>query len=349
MGAFEYLTSMCASTRKECKSKQMKNGYYLSAYVHIDALAHLEKIQIRHDQNIALWKLYDKEVELVHYWELERLTGMKRHSCSFYNCEHFEQILNSLLAEYNITMDDLVEIWGVPQYASCSVPLGKIRGFSYHAAAHVYSVMLSNMETFRNNNILAIAVDGGPDNIFDEEGDASFCACYACHGILAEWMAVSSPAPLWSYAKNTFHMEEGSLMALMSACDCNWSDVSIPFLEIDDLRSVYAAVRRLERIKEMAWAIQFNDSAKMKYSYDERFTEEENRISLFMKIIMQISNNMMCSNVDMLIKRLNIDPAETYLAIVGGYALNCPSNSFLMNKYHFKAFYEIPCVNAQVS
>ena len=58
----------------------MKNGYYLSAYVHIDTLAYLEKIQIRHDQNIALWTIKDEEIELVHYWELERLTGAKRHN-----------------------------------------------------------------------------------------------------------------------------------------------------------------------------------------------------------------------------------------------------------------------------
>ena len=63
----------------------MKDGYYLSAYVHIDELACLEKIQVRHDQNIALWSLDKKVIKLIHYWELERLTGIKRHNYSFYN------------------------------------------------------------------------------------------------------------------------------------------------------------------------------------------------------------------------------------------------------------------------
>ena len=323
----------------------MKNGFYLSAYVHIDELAHLEKIQVRHDQNIALWYLNGKEVELVHYWELERLTGIKKHNCSFYNCEHFSQILNQLLAEYNITMDDLVEIWGVHQYACSRMPLGKVRGFSYHTVAHAYSVLLSNMDTFRNNNILVLAVDGGPDNLFDEEGDNPFCACYTCHGEFVEWVAVASPAPLWSYAKNTFYLEEGSLMALMSACNCSWSDFPLPFLEINSLRTVYEAIKNLEQIKEMIWSIQFNREEKVNYSFDERFSIKENKISMFMKIIFQISNKMMENNLNMLIKKFGIDTNNTYLAIVGGYALNCPSNSYLLDRFHFKMLYEIPCVN----
>ncbi len=323
----------------------MENGYYLSAYVYIDELAYLEKIQVRHDQNIALWSLNGEEIELIHYWELERLTGIKKHNWSFYDCAHFEQILNQLLSEYNITINDLIEIWGVPQYVSHSMPLGKVKGFSYHAVAHVYSVLLSSMRTFRNNNILTIAVDGGPDNLFDEEEDAPFCACYSRYGEVIGWVPVFSPAPMWSYAKNTFHLEEGSLMALMSACNCRWSDFTIPFLQIDDLRSTYGAVRCLEKIRKMIWAVQFDEKTKIKYSFDDRFTEDENRISMLIKIVATISNNMMSDTLNMLIKKFNINATDTYLALSGGYALNCPSNSFLLNKYHFKALYEIPCVN----
>lgn len=323
----------------------MKNGYYLSAYVHIDTLAYLEKIQIRHDQNIALWTIKDEEIELVHYWELERLTGAKRHNRSFCDCAHFEQVLNQLLSEYDITKDDLIEIWGIPQYAFHEVPLGKVEGFSYHATAHAYSVLLSNMNIFRNNNILVLAVDGGPDNLFDKEEDAAFCACYTCQGGLIEWVPIASPAPLWSYAKNTFHLEEGSLMALMSACNCSWNDFSIPFLEISCLQSAYDAVKCLDNIKQTIFDVQFDEDAERKFNFDSRFTETENRISMFMKIICHISNNMMCNNLNMLINRLNINPSDTYLAVVGGYALNCPSNSYLLKKYQFKEFYEVPCVN----
>jgi carbamoyltransferase len=50
-------------------------------------------------------------------------------------------------------------------------------------------------------------------------------------------------------------------------------------------------------------------------------------------------------NVESLIKLHNINPSETYLALAGGYALNCPNNSYLINKYNFKGFIAPPCVN----
>lgn len=62
----------------------MENGYYISAYLSIDPLANLYDISIRHDQTIALWRVQDKKVELVRYWELERKTGLKKHSKSFF-------------------------------------------------------------------------------------------------------------------------------------------------------------------------------------------------------------------------------------------------------------------------
>lgn len=323
----------------------MKSGYYLSAYIHIDKLAHLEKVQVRHDQNIALWFLKNQSVELVHYWELERLTGIKKHNLSFYDCKHFEEVLNQLLFEYNISINDLVEIWGVPQYSAYNEPIGKVKGFSYHSTAHAYSVLLSNTNHFHNNNILVLAVDGGPDNVFDKEGDASFCACYANHGEIVEWISIASPAPLWSYAKNTFNLEEGSLMALMSACDCRWDDFPIALIEIRSLQSTYSAVRYLEHIRETIFSLQISDENKIQYRYDDRFTDKENRISMFMKIVSKVSDKIMCGNLNMIIQKLKINPLDTYLAIVGGYALNCPSNSYLLKKYHFKGFYDIPCVN----
>lgn len=48
----------------------METGYYISAYVHIDPLANLEQIQVRHDQTVALWYLNNGNLTLVHYWEL---------------------------------------------------------------------------------------------------------------------------------------------------------------------------------------------------------------------------------------------------------------------------------------
>lgn len=33
----------------------MNNGYYLSTYLHINEVAHLTGMRIRHDQNVSLW------------------------------------------------------------------------------------------------------------------------------------------------------------------------------------------------------------------------------------------------------------------------------------------------------
>ena len=56
----------------------MNNGYYLSTYLHINEVAHLTGMRIRHDQNVSLWHKNGDKIDLVHYWELERITGLKK-------------------------------------------------------------------------------------------------------------------------------------------------------------------------------------------------------------------------------------------------------------------------------
>lgn len=61
-----------------------------------------------------------------------------------------------------------------------------------------------------------------------------------------------------------------------------------------------------------------------------------------MKIIQNMSYRIMEMNVENAIREFSIVPEETYLAMSGGFALNCPSNTYLMNKYHFKGFLAPP-------
>jgi len=49
--------------------------------------------------------------------------------------------------------------------------------------------------------------------------------------------------------------------------------------------------------------------------------------------------------VQELLERFDLDPSETYLSLSGGYALNCPTNSHLMNKFGFKGLLIPPCAN----
>lgn len=64
-----------------------------------------------------------------------------------------------------------------------------------------------------------------------------------------------------------------------------------------------------------------------------------------MKEVQKVSMNMMTANIEDILEEYPIDPEQTYLSVSGGYALNCPTNSYLLEKYHFKDFITAPCVN----
>ncbi len=51
------------------------------------------------------------------------------------------------------------------------------------------------------------------------------------------------------------------------------------------------------------------------------------------------------NSVEEAIEKFGLRPEDTYLAMSGGFALNCPCNTYLMNKYHFKGFIAPPCVS----
>ena len=119
----------------------MKNGYYVSAYCCIDEAGCALGAQIRHDQAIALWELKETEVVLKKYWELERLTRKKQHMQPFCSVEHFMYVLQELLKEVNLKLNDIIEIWGMPEFPS-SIDYTKIAKEStlpFHSIAHFAS------------------------------------------------------------------------------------------------------------------------------------------------------------------------------------------------------------------
>lgn len=71
----------------------MNNGYYLSTYLHINEVAHLTGMRIRHDQNVSLWHKNGDKIDLVHYWELERITGLKKNNRSLFTVEQARELL----------------------------------------------------------------------------------------------------------------------------------------------------------------------------------------------------------------------------------------------------------------
>ena len=62
----------------------LNDGYYLSIYSDIDPILNMLNFSLRHDHNIALFKKEKEKINLVHHWELERITGIKHHNISFF-------------------------------------------------------------------------------------------------------------------------------------------------------------------------------------------------------------------------------------------------------------------------
>lgn len=328
----------------------MKNGYYLSGYLEVDRMGNLCLLAHRHDQCLGLWKYEDNRVTLIHYWELERLTGRKQHNMSIFDEDQFKNIVNDLLKEYGLTLEDIIEIWGTPminngaQYLS----IDRYPEFTYHTMCHISSCLFMDMNKYKNENILAFSVDGGSDIVADTDAGDRFPFVGAYHKAQEKELnlfPVYSPGFLWGNMKNKYPLREGSLMALASASE------SETYLEFEDIlikTNIGVDAKYYDMIDNLINTIHSftGEDAGKKFNYfDTRFSEEENKTSMVMKIIQNMSYSIMEKNIDSAIQEYNIKPEETYLAMSGGFALNCPCNTYLMKKYGFKGFIAPPCVS----
>ncbi|MDF2672545.1 MAG: carbamoyltransferase, NodU family, partial [Clostridiales bacterium] len=337
------------------RSGIMKNGYYLSAYIDISYLGNLYMTGHRHDNCMALWYLKDRKVKLVHYWELERQTGMKQQRVAFYDVKHFKAIANTLLQPYSITLDDIQEIWGVPELNSSDHYLSKHKfpDIAYHGMSHLASSLFMDMDKFRSEKIVTLAVDGGTDttvNAYDKNGVSErdkmeFISSYSENGEILGTFRAFSPAVVWGAVSVYYGMQEGSLMALASASRSEAYIQPEDFLfqrnfalDINNGTQIVKLIKEIESLTEADAGVKFN-------YFDPRFSEKDNKISMVMKIIQSMSERIMKRIVDEAIERYNIDPKETYLAMSGGFALNCPCNTYLLESYNFKGFIAPPCVS----
>ncbi|MEC0248502.1 carbamoyltransferase C-terminal domain-containing protein [Paenibacillus chitinolyticus] len=324
----------------------MKDGYYLSAYLHIDPLDHLLDMNMgRHDQNLALFHKSGSEVRLVRYWEVERLTGMKQHAFSFYDKSHAEQLIGRLLGTCGLSLEDMAEVWGTPQLQTCEDYMPDLSQLTYHSMAHLFSAVMLDTEPFFNGQILGLAVDDSPDTLLDPHARTKpyYSGCVVRHGEI-EMFPVSSPGPLWYWAMRRYSLQPGTLMALSAA---STSEAYMePFGTLSVLSDRYdgdveAFFRALEFIDGLTPA----DAGTRFNGFDPRFTERENKISMVMKHIQAMSISIMERNVEEILERCRLDASKTVLALAGGYVLNCPTNSHLMRKYGFAGFMAPPCVN----
>lgn len=325
----------------------MDEGYYLSAYIDIDPINHLYNFNIRHDQNFALW-LYKKEkLELVRYWEIERFSGLKGHYTSFYDYDSAVAFIEKCLQGEGISFKDLRDIWGSPRLKDTSVNSMNLNNIlSDHSLSHLYSALLMNTELFYQETIIGFAVDGGPDVCIDKNAlhKKYYSGCVSRQGDI-EVFPIYSPGMIWDYLKNRTHLREGTLMALATASKSEFYMDEIPTILIDDYESLQKAYEYLDDLCGKVESLTEADlGARFNY-YDEKFSEEDNKISMLAKIVQSISLKVMYHNIEMVQQKYDLDLTKCVLAMSGGYALNCPTNSDLMVKYSFRKFIAPPCVN----
>lgn len=328
----------------------MKDGYYLSTYLHIDELSHLLEVPVRHDQNMSLWNKTGDNIQLVRYWELERITGNKQHKQSFFSVKDAKEFIEFSLRPLALSLSDLNEIWGTPllhtnnsYHSQWEYP-----NLAFHSVAHLFSAVLMQSDIFYNEKMIGLAVDGGPDYVIpNSEDHACYSGCVSENGSIKSIFPVYSPGVLWEFVSQYYKMREGTLMALASASESRLlNEADEPLVLIDNnnkgTKEVYDFILGLIAKVE---GLDGNDTGVLFSGFDPRFSVEDNKISMVMKQIQKMSIRIMEHNIDLILDKTNLNPSEAYLAMAGGYALNCPTNSHLMQKYNFKGFIAPPCVS----
>lgn len=318
----------------------MKDGFYLSAYLTSGRLNALHCVDLRHDHNVSLWEKRGSAVSLRAYWELERFSGQKHHRATLMGRPRVEQLLRELLATQNITLDEIVDIWGVPDLSTSNDYhwVNEYPEIAYHSLTHLFSAVLMDSNLYFNETILGFATDRGPDRVLDGRFKKFwFSGCIVRRGHM-EVFPIESPGPLWGAARDQLGLEEGTLMALASASDA-YGDFDhqqiLTNYEFFGEASVEDALRAFREIESQVVPTVVADC---------RFNDEENRASAIIKAIQLVSICIMERNIDKASKQFAIVPENSYLALSGGFALNCPTNTYLLETYKFLGLLAPPYV-----
>ena len=319
----------------------LKDGFYLSVYFSVNKDGNVYDFMYnRHDFNVALWKKEGHLVELVKYWELERITRLKHHRLPFFDSKQVDKCLEVLLARENLKLSDILGIWGTPNYERSSNIVLENKDYYVHSFAHLYSSLMMDTDIFHNETCIGLALDLRADNETEERvyGAEEYVGCVSRKGII-DYFNIASPALIWFVFKKEYGMEEGSLMALASATKCHKVnqislDKSMMFTKLDyDLG--YEIYHRIvddlcmETVEDI----------------DPNFSLEDNLLSAAIKEVNRISQYIMYEQIKEILDKYELKAEDTYLAISGGYGLNCPNNSWVMRKFGFKDFLGVPCMN----
>jgi len=327
----------------------MKNGFYLATYLFINDLAYLSEIELRHDMNMSLWEKDGDKIQLVRYWEMERVTGLKQHRKAFYNVDHAKNIINRLLSELDLNLDDMIEVWGTPQLDTSNDyhSLEFYNEFCYHSICHMFSSMLMDTDIFYNEKILSMAVDGVPDNVLDRniEDKNYYTACISEKGEIKNIFEAYSPGVHWGFIRDYYNLREGSLMALASASTSELYVCSLNLVLVHNKDQVSDAIDDITSLIQFVDGLTEKDIGVLFNGFDPAFSEEDNKISIVVKEVQKLSLLIMNKNIENAVENYGLEVKDTYISLSGGFVLNCPTNAHIMNKYNFKGFIAPPCVN----
>jgi predicted NodU family carbamoyl transferase len=318
--------------------------YYLSTY--LTPPGRRSVLSPRHDQNLALWRRDAHEVELVRLWELERISGHKHHHPPLHTEDRVRELLAGLLAEEGLSVDDVTASWGtpgLPAYRPIPVPAGA-GDFPVHSLGHLFSGLLRDTRTFREETIIGLAVDGGPDHVQDEETkDFWYAGGVARQGEMT-FLPVESPGPLYTAAETVFGNEPGTLMALASACRTEIAyDTAAAAASVrlhGGRTAPWRAAHQLVRAAVTEARRQLQGAAP-----DPQFTADENLQSAVMKVVQRVCELVAIRNVERLLALGGVSATDCHLATSGGFALNCPTNSLLMDHFDFRSLLTPPSAN----
>lgn len=300
----------------------------------------------RHDQNLALWRVADGRCVLVRHWELERLSGQKHHYTPIADTRAHQDFLERILAAEGLAPQDIAKSWGdssLPGYT----PLAGLPGsdtFPIHSLSHLFSGLLMDSDVYETETIVALAVDGMPDFTLDARStDTWFAGAVSRRGHV-EFLPVESPAPLYSACQRLTGLEPGTLMALQTACP---SRIEFDADEAMARYRMFGGHRQRDRdttglVESVLTAAREQCAAG---GLDQRFTQDENIVSAAMKIIQACCDVIITRGIDALLAEFGVAPEQSYLSMSGGYALNCPTNTRLLDRYGFKGLLTPPYPN----
>lgn len=331
----------------------MEKGFYLSTFLAYGELENIYGIKLRHDQTVALWEYDGKIIKLIRYWELERISGIKEHPITIFDKKATINLIEDLLKKENVSLKDIKAIWGTKGIETDTKYREQFlnSNICFHNIAHLLSSIFYNNSTPLSSNIIGLAMDAGPDSQFEEDAYEKdyYSGCIIKDGKM-EIFNIQSPARLWSYSRKRFKLQEGTLMALATATKTEYYCEMEDFKEFKNAKLLNETSREyaqkiVEEIIDKIFGLTEDEIGIKCSEFDNKFSDEENKISMVMKIIEKMSEKIVSQNIDFIIQKYKINTKEFTLAMAGGFALNCPTNSFILEKYGFMNYQIPPCTS----